>query len=202
MSRKLVIIGASAMGREACRYAHECGYEVKGFLDSRAEILIDYKDYPPILGTVADYKPTPEDVFVCAVGEPAAKQHFIEMLGAVQWATIIHPKAYIGQNIQIGEGSIVCPNASLTCDTTIGRHVIVNVNASVNHDCRVGDYVSISPGCHIAGWCSIGDGVFLGVGSSVVPHVTLGSGVFVAAGAMVTESTDAPRIMGVPARPK
>ena len=38
MSR-LIIIGASAMGRETSAYAHECGMEVKGFLDSRTNIL-------------------------------------------------------------------------------------------------------------------------------------------------------------------
>ena len=38
MSR-LVIIGASAMGRETSAYARECGMVVKGFLDSRTNIL-------------------------------------------------------------------------------------------------------------------------------------------------------------------
>ena len=32
--KKLIIIGASAMGRETCVYAQDCGMKVKGFLDS------------------------------------------------------------------------------------------------------------------------------------------------------------------------
>ena len=41
--KHLVIIGASALGREVCSYAAVCGIKVKGFLDSRANVLDDYK---------------------------------------------------------------------------------------------------------------------------------------------------------------
>lgn len=202
MKGKLVIIGASAMGREACIYARECGYEVKGFLDSRDNILSDYHGYPPVLGPAEKYTPEGEDIFICAIGDPTMKRRYVEMFPRVQWATLIHPKAYVGDNVILGEGSIICPNATITCDTEIGKHVIINVNASISHDCRVKNYVSISPGCTIAGWCTVGEEVFVGAQAALIAHIELGRSVFVAAGAIVTKSTDAPRIMGVPAKPK
>lgn len=200
--KQLVIIGASAMGREACAYAQECGMKVKGFLDSRTTILDNYMGYPPILGAVESWWPSDDEVYICACGEPQVKRKYVEMFPNVKWATLVHPTAYVGTNVSIGYGTIICPHATITTDTKIGNHVIVNVNASISHDCSVGDHTSISPGCHVAGWCTIGTDVFLGVHSALVPNVALGDNVFVAAGAVVTRSVNEGRVMGVPARLK
>ena len=80
MSR-LVIIGASAMGRETSAYACECGMEVKGFLDSRTTILAGQSGYAPVLSSPEEYTPQGEDVFVCAIGDP--------LLHAVKTITIL-----------------------------------------------------------------------------------------------------------------
>lgn len=202
--KNLVIIGASAMGRETHAYAKDCGINVKGFLDSRQSILDGYDGYPPILCPLEDYQPCKDDVFVCAVGDPQQKRKYCTDIVAKGggFISIIHPRAYVAPNVKIGEGCIVCPNASITTDVRIGSHVILNVNSSVNHDCTVGDYATISPGCNVAGWCSIGDSVFLGLNSACIPHVKLGDDVFVAAGALVISNVVAGRVMGVPARIK
>ena len=76
----------------------------------------------------------------------------------------------------------------------------MNVNASFSHDSRCGEGTTISPGCNIAGRCSLGARVFLGIGAILLPDVTLGDDVFVAAGACVTQSFEAGRLMGVPAK--
>ena len=67
---QLVIIGASAMGRETCVYAQECGMVVKGFLDSRTNILDGQLGYAPILNSAEEYIPKHGDVFV---GNPFQK---------------------------------------------------------------------------------------------------------------------------------
>lgn len=199
---QLVIIGASAMGRETCAYAQECGMKVKGFLDSRTTILDKYEGYPPILGAVESWRPSDDEAYICACGEPQVKRKYVEMFPNVKWVTIVHPTAYVGPNVSIGHGTIICPRVTITTDTKIGNHVIVNVNVSISHDCFVGDHTTISPGCHVAGWCSIGASSFLGVHSAMVPHITLGEHVFVAAGAVVVKSVKSGRVMGVPAKPK
>lgn len=199
---KLVIVGASALGRETCKYAQDCGIEVRGFLDSRTQLLDGVVGYPPILGSVEDYVVKPDDVFVCAVGEPEPKRKYVAALLSVKWISVIHPTAHIGINAKIGSGCIIGPHAVISNDTIIGEHARVDVQSEIAHDCVVGDYASISPGCHIAGWCKIGDDVFAGVGATVIPHVELGKGVYLAAGAVVTKSCLAGRLMGVPARIK
>jgi len=199
---KLVIVGASALGRETCGYARDCGMEVRGFLDSRAHVLDGCTGYPPILGSVEEYVPAADDIFICAVGEPEPKRKYVAMLPTVNWVTIIHPTAQIGQNAKIGVDCIIAPHVVISNDTIIGDHARVDVQSEVAHDCKVGNFTSISPGCHIAGWCDIGEDVFMGVGATIIPHIKLGRGVYLAAGAVVTKSCESGRLMGVPAKQK
>lgn len=206
--KHLVIVGASAMGRETCAYAEDCGWEVKGFLDSRKDVLDGFVGYPPLLGSVEDYEVQSDDVFVVAVGDPAAKMRYVrrvEELASARvrggvFASIVHPTAYVGRNVRIGTGCIVCPHACITNDTVVGDHVIVNSGASINHDNRIGDGATICPGCHLAGRVTIGAGAFVGVGVTVIADISVGPNVLVGAGAVVVESFDEGRIRGVPAR--
>ena len=198
---KLVIVGARAMGREAYAYACECGMDVKGFLDSNPAVLDGFEGYPPVLGSVEGYVPCDEDVFVVALGEPEYKIKYAQIIAdkGGRFATVVHPTAYVGKNVKIGEGCIICPNTTITNDTEIGNHVIINIGVSVNHDNRIGDGATICPGVHLAGRVRIGKNVFVGIGAIIIPDVRLGDNVFVAAGATVTKSFEKGRLMGVPA---
>ena len=198
---KLVIIGARAMGRETYAYACESGIEVKGFLDSKTDALGGFDGYPSILDSVESYRPCDEDMFVVALGEPEYKAKYAGIIveKGGRFASVIHPTAYIGKNVKIGAGCIICPNATITNDTEVGEHVIVNIGASVNHDNQIGDYSTICPGARLAGRVRIGRGVFVGTGALVIPDVQLGDNVLVAAGATVTKSFERGRLMGVPA---
>lgn len=197
----LIIIGARAMGRETCAYAQEMGLSVKGFLDSKADALAGFPGYPPVLAAVEDYQVANEDVFVCALGDPEYKQRYVDIIVAKggRFVSVIHPTAYLGRNVKIGDGSIICPNATITNDTILGEHVILNVGASINHDNRIGAFSTICPGCRLAGRVTIGKYVFIGTGALLIPDVSLGDNVYVAAGATVTKSFETGRLMGVPA---
>lgn len=199
--KHLVIIGASALGREVCSYAAVCGIKVKGFLDSRANVLDDYKNYPPILSPVEDYEIAPDDIFVCAIGDSAPRKQYVDLIKRKggEFASIVHPSAIVGLNVRIGIGCVIRPFAVIGNDARIGNHVIIGTQSLVAHDCKIGNWATVSPGCHIAGWCTVGEGVFVGIHAALVPHSTLGNGVFVAAGAVVTKSVESGRVMGVPA---
>ena len=202
MKKLLVMVGARAMGREACAYAQEAGFCVKGFLDEKTDALDSFEGYPPILSSVEDYEIVEGDVFVVALGEPDYKRKYAEMIAAKggRFVSIIHPTAYIGKNVKLGNGCIICPNSTITNDTVVGDHVIVNVNASINHDNHIGDCSTICPGSHLAGRVRIGRQVFIGTGASLIPDVSLGDGAYVAAGAVVTRSFAGGCLVGVPAR--
>lgn len=203
MQERLIIIGASALGREFCSYARDCGMTVAGFLDDRANILDGYVGYPAILASPEAYDIRPGDRFICSVGETEARARYVALIESRggRFVSLVHPSAHVGFNVRIGEGSVIRPLAAVGNDVVIGRHVILGMQSQVAHDCHVGDCVTISPGCHIAGWCTIRDRAFLGIHSAVVPHVDLGADgkVFVAAGAIVTQSFGQGTLMGVPA---
>ena len=201
MNNRLVIIGARAMGRETYAYACECGMKVKGFLDSKVDALNGFPDYPPVLDSVEGYQPGDGDVFVVALGDPEYKSKYADIILKKRgvFVSVVHPTAYIGMNVKIGAGCIICPNTTITSDTNIGAHVIINVGASLSHDNRIGDWSTVCPGARLAGRVRIGEKVFVGTGALIIPDVTLGNGVFVAAGATVTKSFKSGRLMGVPA---
>ena len=189
------------MGRETYAYACECDMEVKGFLDSKSDALDGFDGYPPILDSVERYCPCDEDVFVVALGDPAYKVKYAQIIAdkGGKFVSVIHPMAYVGKNVKIGAGCIICPNTTITNDTEVGSHVVINVGASVNHDNWIGAGSTICPGVRLAGRVKIGRCVFVGTGASLIPGVHLGDNVFVAAGAVVTKSFDNGRLMGVPA---
>lgn len=190
------------MGRETYAYACECGIEVKGFLDSKVDALDGFDGYPPIMDSVERYRPCDEDVFVVALGEPEYKFKYVQIITAKggKFTSVVHPRAYLGKNVKIGIGCIICPNTTITNDTEIGDHVIINIGASVSHDNKVGNYTTVCPGARLAGRVRLGKEVFVGTGTSIIPDVNLGDNVYVAAGAVVTKSFETGKVMGVPAK--
>lgn len=202
MKKHLIIIGARALGREVCNYAKDVGFIVKGFLDDKTDALSGFEGYPSILGSVDEYEIRPEDVFVCAVGDSKMRAQYaliIEARGG-GFANIIHPTAYVGPNVKMGAGCIVCPYAVIDCDLVMGRHVIANVHTYVAHDCVLEDFVTLSPNVHLGGRTVIHHEAFLGIGSLTIPDVEIGAGAVLAAGSVATRSVP-PNVMsaGVPA---
>jgi len=205
MKKRLVIIGASALGRKTCNYARDGGlFDVVGFLDNRPDILDGLEGYPPILCSPETYEPQPDDCFVCAVGSNQHRERFVRMIEAKggRFVSVIHPTAHVGPHVRVGMGCIICPEAFLDCDITVGDHVILNVRSFVAHDCRLGDFAMLSPGCNVAGRCKIGVRAFLGIGVICKPDMTIGDDAMVGAGAVVIRDiSDGVTAVGNPARP-
>ena len=48
-------------------------------------------------------------------------------------SALIHPRAYVGHDVEIGEGTLLAPATLATTRISLGRQVILNVKASVSH---------------------------------------------------------------------
>ena len=68
----------------------------------------------------------------------------LEKAGAVV-PTIIHPKAYVSRNAQLGTGCTVLPNATVNVTAVLGKGCIINFGAVVDHDVVLGDGVHLCP---------------------------------------------------------
>lgn len=93
--KQLIIIGAGGMGRTMYSNALECvGYGtefiVKGFLNDFPS-LDQFENYPPIIGTIENYQPQDEDVFVCSIGDKQRKQCIEKIQGrGGEFINLIH----------------------------------------------------------------------------------------------------------------
>ncbi len=82
--KRLLIVGASGMGREVAEYARACFTETSwkyGFLDDRPNLPKGFEStLPPIVGAVESFKPQKDDFFLIALGEPNMRRKYVEML--------------------------------------------------------------------------------------------------------------------------
>lgn len=95
--------------------------------------------------------------------------------------------------INIGEGSILCHFSHLTSNITIGKHFHANIYSYVAHDCVIGNYVTFAPNVHCNGNVHIGDHAYIGTGAIIkqgTPDkpLVIGSGAIVGMGAVVTKN--------------
>lgn len=114
-------------------------------------------------------------------------------------ATLVHQRAYVASDVELGAGTVVMPGAIVGVGTIIGRGVIVNTGASVDHDCRLGDFAAVAPGATLSGGVTIGEFAWIGTGASVIQNVAIGADTVIGAGAAVTTDIGAGVVaMGVP----
>ena len=132
--KHLVIIGARGWGREIyaavrnTKAYQEHEYDVKGFLDDKADALEGLKgDFPPILGSVESYEVQPDDVFFCAMGDSQWRKHYAEMISSKggHFITIINPMARINPTATIGEGTYIGPYTLVSDNVVIVFRILV-----------------------------------------------------------------------------
>jgi len=188
----LIIVNAGKFGREVYTWAQQSiragvPWVVKGFLDDRPGVLRGFNYDTPILGSVESHQPAADELFLIAIGEPQPKRRYCEMLErkGARFATLIHPTALVGNNVVIGEGSIVGPLTQLSCDINLGKHVCFGTNSNTGHDTRIGDYTQVSGSCEINGNAELGNRVFLGSHATILPGVQIGDDAFIGAGSVV-----------------
>ncbi|QDU78395.1 UDP-N-acetylbacillosamine N-acetyltransferase [Polystyrenella longa] len=211
MTKQLLIIGAGGLGREVLTWAlaaqqtNNVDWKVAGFLDSNRKALTGYpvpQGYS-VVGDANTYKPTSNEVFVCAIGDPAIKLKMSRQLrarGGV-FTNVIHPTALIGPGCQLGTGIIACPFVTLTTNVEVHDDVVFNIYSGCGHDSVIGAGSLLNGKCEVNGNAKLGEGVFMGCQSAVLPGVKVGDFCRIGAGSVVVRNTRAhTTVMGVPAK--
>ena len=206
--KHLLIIGASLWGREVYDIAKACidagaDMDIKGFLDSRAEVLNCFKNYPPIIGPVETYEIQKDDVFICALSDVKYKKHYVDIIEAKGgvFISLIHPTAIIGNNAIIGKGCVLGAFSNVSCDTLVGNYVTISIRSGIGHDSTIGDYTHIGGNCAISGLVTIGQSVTMHPGCLVVPHRKIGDNAIIGTGSVVLGNVKAnTTVFGNPAK--
>lgn len=207
--RDLVIFGAGGHGRDVLQAVHainsvNSAWRCIGFVvDPGFPAPDKLHDLPVIVGVDALLAYRDLDVVV-AVGDPIGRQRIVERLRSfknIGFPSLIHPRAWIGDRVDLGVGTVVLAGAMITTDVELGAHTHVNVSATISHDTRIGAFSTLSPGVNIAGRVTIGTRVEIGTGASIIPGVEVGDDCVIGSGAAVIDAIPAGvTAVGVPAR--
>lgn len=197
------VIGAGGHGKVVVSTLQERGVEVLGVFDDDAGKWGRRLLGAPVLGGLdlaLEY--ADRGRFILAIGNNDHRVRLAERFAHLDWATAVHPAAYVHPSVHLGSGVVVFAGAVVQPETAVGAHSIVNTGATVDHDCKVGSFVHLAPGVHLAGGVAVGSRAMLGVGASVIPGVQIGEGAVVGAGSVVLRDVPPGRtVTGVPAKP-
>ncbi len=192
---QLIIIGAGGFGREVAHWATQnpgngLEFNIRGFLDDNTKALKNFRNYPPILGTVADYTPDDNDIFICGIGLPQFKAQAIPQIVAKggRFMNLIHPTVVFGGNIKLGTGVVIAPHVTISANATISDFATIDSNSVIGHDVKLGHYSHIGNLSSITGGAEIGVQAFIGAHSVILPQIKVGKSGFVGAGSVVTKN--------------
>ena len=204
--RRVAIVGAGGMGREALAWLRD----TRLGLDPVAFFVADAGERPagadvdlPVMTSVSELVAVGVDGVALSVGDGATRRDVADEVTAagLTLVTVVHPSAFLGPGVTVGEGCIVAPGSVLTRDVRLGRGVIVNYGANVGHDCTIEDFAFIGPGTVLTGGVRAGSESLIGAGAVILPGLSVGDGAVVGAGAVVTQDVgDGSTVIGVPAR--
>jgi len=188
------IIGAGGFAREI---QAAMGLSCKFFVDDEY-----YQENQDNILPLSQFDENEYEVVV-AIGDPKDRSDMIQKLPKnTKYFTYIHPTVItLGNDIEIGEGSIICAGCILTTNIKIGKHAHLNLQTTIGHDCRIGDHFTTAPGVKVSGNCKIGDMVYLGTNSSIKEKITVSKLTTIGSNATVVKDIqESGTYVGVPAK--
>jgi sugar O-acyltransferase (sialic acid O-acetyltransferase NeuD family) len=142
----------------------------------------------PVLGGTAWLEQNSAAAVAVAAGYPASRWKIVralERLGPREYPVLVHPRAWIGNHVTLGRGSVVLAGAAISTEVSVGAFVCLNKNCIAGHEAVIGDFATVSPGASLSGRVHVGDGCDIGANSVVVQGVRVGEWSVVGAGAVV-----------------
>lgn len=195
--KKLLIYGAGGNGKVCADIAKNMGYKDILFFDD--DINVNSLDEYHVIHNLNDINFEEYELFN-AIGDNKTREEVTNRLNR-KMATLIHPTAVIGENVEIGEGSVVMAKAVINPGSKLGKGVIINTCSSLDHDDVIEDFSHVSINSHMAGTVHLGKRVFVGMSSTIINNIDICDDAIIGAGATVVNNIDIPgTYVGVPAK--
>jgi len=161
-----------------------------------------YNEDDPLVLPLSMFNPAEYEV-VIAIASPVDRERIVNQLPiGTKFFTHIHPSAQIhGEDVEIGDGSIICAGSIITTNVKIGKHSHINLITTIGHDCIIGDYFTTAPGVQISGNETIGNRVYFGTRSCIKQKLCVCDDVTIGMNAGVVKNINEPgTYVGTPAK--
>jgi sugar O-acyltransferase (sialic acid O-acetyltransferase NeuD family) len=168
----------------------------------------EHNDHPVLSYAEWLARPASSRYINIAISDSAVRQQLVErcISDNVQFFEVRAANVVQLDDVQLGEGAILCPFVTLTCNIRIGKHFHANLYSYVEHDCVIGDYVTFAPSVKCNGNIIIEDHAYIGSGAVIKQGkpgkpLVIGRGAVVGMGAVVTKNVPpGAKVVGNPAR--
>lgn len=209
MTSLIGIYGGSGFGREVLPLVRSANWGDRiVFIDdglARSRVNgVDVLDWSTFVSNPAQRKMASIAIASSHVRERLALQ--CEEVG-IGFIDVRAPDLRVLDNVEIGEGAILCDRVTITSNVRIGRGFHGNIYSYIAHDCVIGDFVTFAPRVSCNGNVHIEDHAYIGTGAVIrqgTPDkpLVIGRGAIVGMGAVVTKDVPAgSTVVGNPARP-
>jgi len=208
--KKIAIIGAGGFGREVKCLIDDINkqkptYEIIGFFDDNIEKGKTINNHE-VIGTIEDLNKIDYILnVVFGIGIPDIKRSIYEKINNenLKFPTLIHPSVIKSNDeVEIGQGCIICAGTIITCNIKIENFVTLNLCCTVGHDTIIENFSSFMPTVNISGEVHIEESVYVGTGAKIINQLTIGNNTVVGAGALVSKSLPKKcTAVGIPAKP-
>lgn len=194
----MILFGASGHAKVIIDILEKQGVNIEYLIDANPSIK-SLQSYPVLHESDCENLPDDQE-FIVSIGNNKIRKQVVEGLKtSFGWA--VHSSVILGDEVSIGQGSVVMAGAIVNSATSIGNHAIINTACSIDHDCSLGDYVHISPNATLCGSISVGEGTHVGAGATIIPNLKIGKWVTIGAGAVITKDVpDYGVVVGNPGR--
>jgi len=202
--KKLIIVGNGATADIAYEYfTYDSDFEVVGFsVEKDFRNSQSYKNLP-----IVDF----EDIH----SSFSPKNHFIYVAISFNQfnrlrtrfynaskdrgysiASYISSKAFVWQNVVIGENCFIFENNTVQPFVNVGNNVTLWSGNHIGHHSKISDNCFISSEVVVSGFCEVGKNCFIGVNSTIADNVKIGEDNWIGPGLTILKDTENNLIFG------
>ena len=177
-------------------------FVVKGFIDDNLKALEGFPNYPPVIGTIRDYQPQKNDVFVSSIGGASRRLCIEEIIRrGGEFMDLIHQTARLLTNVKMGKGNFIGAYTVIGNDAVVGNYNMIQAYTIIGHDAKIGNYNRIDTHVTCVGGTVIEDDVNIHTSVVISHNVVVETGAHVGALSFVIKKVKAgTTVMGNPAK--
>lgn len=203
MGKSLVIIGIGETAKIAYEYfTHDSDFNVVAFSAEQKYITAKVINKLPIIPyeNLSDfYPPNPDISIFVAISSTklnTLRTRFYSELKehGYKFASYISSKAFVWNNVEIGENTFIFENNTIQPFVKIGNNCILWSGNHIGHNSIIHDNVFLSSQCVVSGFCEIKENCFIGVNATIANNLIIESDCFIGAGSLILKNTQARKV--------